>query len=477
MTWVIARTELLQYWRDGRVLTVLAIVLLLSAAATVTGWNAVSTMERERAAAVGMDREIWNNQGDKNPHTAAHFSRYAFQPTFDLAIFDPGLTNHVGNAIWLEAHYRDPAALRPVEDAVEIQRIAEMSPVWVLQVFAPLLAIVLLFGAVAGERESGTLRQLMASGLRPAAFLMGKAASALVLLAALVLVVMAGSLILVRSDAISPLPDAFFRSSGLVALYIAYVAIFVFLALGVSALSSRSRTALLALAGLWIVTTVLGPRLGADVAGAISPAPSAPEFAARVEKESSDPFWGSADEAVARRQKVMDDLLAEYGVETTAELPINYDGYLLQASEEYANDVFDSLYDELWGGHERQRDITRVFAAISPRIAVQNISMALAGTDLFAYRHFADSAEQFRRRFVLLLNEEMIVHGGADGYAYVSGNDFWEQNPDFEYVPPGIREIVPNLRADAGIVLAWLGLAFSVAAVAVRRGLVGETAA
>jgi len=473
----IALKEFRQYWRDGRVVTVFGIVVALGLAATLAGWSAVSAMERERAAAVATDREIWDNQGLKNPHSAAHFSRYAFQPTFNLAVFDPGLTDYVGNAIWLEAHYRDPAALRPIEDAVEIQRIAQLNPAWVIQVFGPLLIFVLLYGAVAGERESGTLRQLLAAGVRPVSLLLGKAVSAFSLTGLLVFGVLLGSAFLMSADGIERLPDTGLRTVGLIALYLVYLAIFVFVALGVSSLSARSRTALAGLVGIWIVATILGPRIGPDVAGALAPAPPAHEFAARLQQESSDPFWGSSEEAVERRQAVMDDVLDAYGVETIEELPINYDGHLLQESEEFANDVFDALYDELWGSYERQRAVARAFALLSPTIAVQHVSMALAGTDIHAYRHFADEAEAFRREFVLLLNQEMIDHGGADGYAYVSGNDFWRQNPDFAYTAPGIGDAIRGVRGDVLILLLWLAAAVALAAAGARRGFLAKVAA
>ena len=472
----IALKEFRQYWRDGRVVTVFGIVVALGLAATLAGWSAVSAMERERAAAVATDREIWDNQGLKNPHSAAHFSRYAFRPTFNLAVFDPGLTDYVGNAIWLEAHYRDPAALRPIEDAVEIQRIAQLNPAWVIQVFGPLLIFVLLYGAVAGERESGTLRQLLAAGVRPVSLLLGKAVSAFSLTGLLVFGVLLGSAFLMSADGIERLPDTGLRTVGLIALYLVYLAIFVFVALAVSSRSARSRTALAGLVGIWIVATILGPRIGPDVAGALAPAPPAHEFAARLQQESSDPFWGSSQEAVERRQAVMDDVLDQYGVETVEELPINFDGHLLQESEEFANDVFDALYDELWGSYERQRAVARAFALLSPTIAAQHVSMALAGTDIHAYRHFADEAEGFRREFVLLLNQEMIDHGGADGYAYVAGNDFWRQNPDIAYTAPGIGDAIRGVRGDVLILLVWLAGAVALAATGARRGFLGEVA-
>lgn len=468
------KKEFTQYWRDGRVATVLAMTLALAAIALLTGWNEVSTLERERAAAVEMDREIWDNQGDKNPHTAAHFSRYAFQPTYNLAVFDRGLTSFIGNAIWLEAHYRDPAALRPIDNAVEIQRIAELSPAWVVRVFIPFLIVLLLFGSIAAEREAGTLRQLLSSGARTSSIIGGKAIAGLTLSACVLAAILLAVWLLMQAPGIDALPDTGARLAGLTLAYTAYLAIFVLFSIGFSSLFRTSRSALAGLLAVWAISTVLAPKLAPDIAAALAPSPAASEFAERLHSESSDPFWGSSDEAAARRQQVTDDLLEEYGVDSIEALPINYDGYLLQASEEYANQVFDTLYDELWGAYERQRDLSRLFAIVSPTIALENISMALSGTDLAAHRHFADQAELFRREFVRLLNQEMIDNGGADGYAYQSGNEFWQQNPDFEYVAPGIGFALQGIWIDALIVLGWLLAAAGLLAVGVNAGLKWE---
>ena len=472
----VLRKECLLLWRDGRAKTGFILIVLLALAATVSGWRSVSTLELERSAAVSMDREIWNQQGEKNPHTAAHFARYAFKPTFNLAVFDPGLTDFMGNAIWLEAHYRDPAALRPVEDAIEIQRMADLTPAWVIQVFAPALIVVLLHGSIAGERETGTLKLLLSAGARPGALLLGKAIPALAIVAGLVTLILLGVLALVELGGyrITELPDTAARVISIAIAYAVYTAVFVLIALAVSALTARSRTALSLLIGVWLVFAVLVPRIGTNIGAGLSPAPPVPEFAARLSSESSDPFWGSSDEAQALRQKITDDLLAEYGVETVEDLPINFDGYLLQASEEYANVVFDSLYAELWGGYFKQRWITRYFSVISPTIALQNISMALSGTDLFAHQHHAEAAESFRREFVRMLNQDMIDHGGADGYAYLAGSEVWEQTPDFVYASPSFLQSARGVWLDGCILLAWLVSALQLLKFALHRGVLRE---
>ena len=469
--------ELLQYRRDGRVVAVLLITLALGFAAALNGWSTVETQQRERQAAVESDRATWDNQGKKNPHSAAHFSRYAFQPTSSLAIFDPGLKDFMGSAIWLEAHYRDPATLRAVEDAVEIQRFARLTPAWILQVFAPLLAIFLAFAGIAAERERGTLRQVMSSGVPPQHLFVGKAIAVLCIVALLTPSVIAAVALAANTHDEVGLPSAGLRLTGIVVTYVVYISAFTFAAIGISARVAKSKTALVVLIGFWAASVVFVPRLASDLGSNFSPAPSAASFAARLSSESSTPFWGSSEEAQQRRADVEAKVLAEYGVETVAELPINYDGYLLQESEEFANIVFDRLYDELWGAYEGQSDIVRLFSVFSPTLALSNISSALAGSDLYAHRHFADSAELFRRDFVKLLNEDMINNGGQNGYAYMADNDFWQQNPDFIYTPPSLGEVMSNIWLDILVLFAWTFLAFNLAFRSVRYSFKQEAMA
>ncbi len=465
---VVLGREVKQSRRDGRVVVMRLVLIALAISAAVSGWKTIQSAERERQAAIESDAHTWDHQGEKNPHTAAHFSRYAFQPVPSLSVFDPGITDYVGQAIWMEAHYRNPAQLRPIEDGVEIQRFAELSPAWILRVFAPLLIILFLFASIAGERENSTLRHVLSTGVRPRAVLLGKGLAACFVSGILGLVVIATAWLSASSANVLPLPDSGWRLTGIVLAHIVYLGIFILVALAVSARAGRPKTALVVLAGFWVAAVVFVPRLAANVGATLSPAPYPATFAEQLKKESSEPFWGASEEATARRDAIVADVLAEYGVETAEELPINLDGYLLQASEEFGNAVFNRLYGELWSTHEHQQTIARRFSLLSPAIAMQHVTQALSGTDLFAHRHFTEAVEAFRRDFVRRLNEDMITGGGQDGYAYQAGDEFWQSLPDFAYAPPRMHAVLSRVWADFLILFAWLGLAGVLAARGVR---------
>ena len=422
-------------------------------------------MERERVAARRIDRDIWVQQGQKNPHTAAHFSRYAFRPMSPLGVFDPGLTAYVGRVVWLEAHYRDPAKFRPVDDATEIQRFAGLSPAWILQCLVPLLIVLLAFGSIAGERERGTLRHIMSSGVRPATVFWGKAGAVVMTLFAFVPAIGVG-VIVAGVGHTDVLTDSSSRLALLFACYAVYLVGFTFAAIGASARLRRSKTALIALLCFWVLSTVVVPRFSADLSQVLIPTPKATDFWAQLKKESSTAFWSK--EAKPKRDKIRDDLLAEHGVKKVEDLPINYDGYLLQASEEFANEVFDRRYGELSALFERQRQLMRLFGLVSPTIAVSRISSALAGTDLYAHEHFTSAAERFRRHFIKMLNQDMIDHAGAEGYGYLADPALWQSTPDFEYEAPAIGLVWSQVWPDAVVLSAWGALACLVAAWGVR---------
>ena len=462
MSWTIVKKELTEYRRDERVLALAVLIVGLGVAAAVHGRSAVDAMERERVAAERIDRDVWNDQGEKNPHTAAHFSRYAFRPVSPLAVFDPGLTAYVGRVVWLEAHHRDPAGLRPIDDAVEIQRFAGLSPAWILQCLIPLLIVLLAFSSIAGERERGTLRYLMSSGVKPIAVFSGKSLAIFLLLLTFLPVVLVGVFF---AGADGQIPDSPWRIAVLVIAYAVYLAGFTFAAIGASARLRRAKTALVVLLGFWVLSTVVVPRFSADLSDVLFPAPEGSDFWAQLTAESGSAFWSK--EAKPVRDKIRDDLLQEHGVTKVEDLPINFDGYLLQASEEFANEVFDRRYGELAALYDKQSAFARMFTLFSPTIAVARLSSAMSGTDRYAHQHFTDAAETFRRGFIKMLNQDMIDNAGAEGYAYLADDALWKKTPDFAYAAPRIEQVWTHVWMDAAVLCGWalLGLAIALSGV------------
>jgi ABC-2 type transport system permease protein len=469
MVWRIARRELTDAWRDGLFRFTSIVIIGLLAIALAAGAVGAARQARERAAADQADRAEWLAQGKRNPHSAAHFGRYAFKPVGPASFFDPGLDRYTGVAVWLEAHFQDTFRHRPAEDATALQRFADMTAASVLQQLVPLFIVLFAFGQLAGERERGTLRQLLATGVRPRQLLLGKFAGSALSLAGVFVpaaAVGAGALAVSQGD-FSALRTSD-RLVWLAGAYVLYSVTILAAALGVSALVRSARTALLTLLAGWAFGCLLVPRLAADLAAYVSPSPSYDAFWRAIEHDIEEGFDGSGN-AAERARALRERVLAEYGVAAVDALPVSFDALSLQDTEDFGNRVFDRHYDRLWETFRRQERVERLVGLLSPLTGVRAFSMTLAGTDLAHFKRFGEAAERYRRVLVRRLNEEFRDKAGAAAYAYVDDGSLWRTIDDFSYTPPDTAWILARQRGPLASILGWVAASGIFALWSVRR--------
>ena len=161
----IAVKDATEIWRDGRFRWAAGLLFLLILAAVAGGVHNQSQIARQHADAQRAERDVWLDKGDMNPHAAAHYGAFVFKPVQPLSAIDPGLDPFVGVFVFLEAHKQQLARHRPIEDATPTRRLGQLTPASAALVLLPLLVVTLTFSSFAAERESGTLRPLMAMGV------------------------------------------------------------------------------------------------------------------------------------------------------------------------------------------------------------------------------------------------------------------------------------------------------------------------
>jgi len=461
----IVRKEFMDVVRDGRFRWCAALVGALLLVSLGTGWVQARNAQRELAAAQATARDHWESQGEKNPHSAAHYGIYAFKPRLALSFVDEGVDPYTGTSVLLEAHRQNDFLLRPAQDATPAQRIGALTAAQVLQHLVPLLIILLTFGALVGERERGTLRQLLATGIGRLELAMGKAlgiAAALALLLVPAAIVGAAAIVV---GSPGPAASPLVRGAVLTGVYLAYFATFIGLSLAVSAKAPSARAALVVLLAVWVVNGLVAPRVAVDLSKWLYPTPSAVEFANNMGQEMSDGVDGiQRPDRAATTQELLD----QYKLENAEDLPINAIGVFLQKSEEFGNQIFDRNYGSLWNTFERQGYVHEALAVTAPLLAVRTISMGLAGTDVEQHRHFAVAAEEYRRALVQRLNGE-LTENSRTGEVYLSSADLWSQMPPFRYDAPTVGWVLSNRILSLLVLGLWLAAAFVVATAAVRR--------
>jgi ABC-2 type transport system permease protein len=470
MIGAIVGKELLVLRRDGRVLALVGLIGALTLLALLTAWATHVKHERQVRQSQAEDSAAFLKQGSKPSHSAAHFGRMAYKPPAALAIFDPGAAPYLGQVIWLEAHRQDPAMFRPAADAPELSRLADLSIAGVLTSLLPLLTFVMGHGVFAGERERGTLRQIMAAGARHGSIFAGKliAVGGVGVCLALVVIAVATTAALIGGEGRSVL-DTIIRGTGLFAGFSAYACACAGIALLVSATARTATSALLVLLTLWAISIAVVPRIAASAGDLLHPTPD------------SGNFWTNASETLrTTRPKRGSDALRQVEQQVISralgrdvapnEIPkLNRAALGQEISEVLGAQVYARAYQALYEIYDRQRETRRALSVLSPAIALSHWSSALAGADLDAHRHFADAAEQQRLTLIRKINEDMMVNGADKAYDYLASADFWRTVPDFAYRPPPATRAMRSALIDLLLLLAWAVLAVGMAWQAARR--------
>lgn len=460
----VVRKELTVLRRDGRVLALAGLIGALVLVALSTAWAAHVSHEVQMRRAQGDDRQAFARQEDKPSHSAAHFGRMAYKPPAPLAVFDPGAAPYLGQVVWLEAHRQDPAMFRPAEDAPELGRLADLSVAGVLTTLLPLLIFVMGYSSFAGERERGTLRQIMTAGAGHDAVFIGKLVAIAgigVVLTSAVIAVSTATAVFASEHAGAA--DTIVRGAHVFAGFAAYACACAAIALLVSALARTATSALLILLTIWAVSIVIAPRVAASVGELLHPTPDA------------GAFWTQASDAIrANRPKRGSDALKlieqqVIGRAGTTATNLNRAALGQEISEVLGAQVYAAAYRSLYDTYERQRETRRRMSIVTPAIALMHWSSALSSTDIAAHKHFVLEAERQRQAIVRRINEDMMVNGAGQGYDYLPAAEFWSSVPDFSYRPPTAAFATRSALADLLALLGWVGLASAAAWYAARR--------
>lgn len=464
MVRTIARKEVIEMLRDGRFRTLAILVLVLSAASFGAGWRQYVNIQRQHLEAQQDTREQWLNQPAKNPHSAAHYGMYAFKPKSRLSLVDTGIDPYVGVAAWLEAHKQNEYRYRPAQDRTAVQRFGELTAAEGFLVILPLFIVLASFTAFSGEREQGTLRQLLSLGVGRRDLMAGKAVGVATALALVVVPATAlGVVALAYTSEFAGIREDLARAVLLASVYLVYFAIFAAISLGVSAWVRSSRTALVLLLAFWFVNSLIVTRAASDLAAWLRPSPSAIEFQRAMDKELSNP-----GEMRIRLERRRQELMRQHTVSSMDAVPINFSGISLQEGEEHGNEVFDRHYGRVFDTYEAQNRAFQWTGIAAPMLPIRALSMALAGTDFAHHRDFVGAAEDYRRGIQRVMNDD-IAQNSRPGVVYTAGSSLWARVPEFTYRLPDAWWALGRAQISLFMLSLWLFASLWFASRAARR--------
>lgn len=450
--------ELKELTRDGRFKIAMSISLLLLVIATFTGVNQYKKATEQYEKSKNTEREVWETQSEKNPHSAAHYGTYAFKPKFALSLFDYGVTKYTGNTIFLEAHRRNEASFSEASDQTSLARFGTLSINFVLMYLFPLLIILIGYNSYTKEVEHKTFTLLKSQGIHPVKLVIGKWFATFI-----PIIILTAIIFLIVGIVLSSLEKLdFFSWSSLFTLFASYAVYYLIIStitVLISMWSKSSGMSLVSSLVIWIIFSFITPKVATNFANESHPYPSKTEFEARIAEDKKNgldghnPWNKAAKELEAKTLK-------EYGVDSIQQLPFNYTGYRIQKGEEHESKILEKHYNILNDIATNQNNTYKKLSFLSPFIPVRFLSMDVANTSDNLHWKFSREAEKYRIKKQAFLNNDLKNNSKMGDWSYKMSAKGFKNLPKFNFTPPTLSQILKENTQNMLFLGLWLVLPF-----------------
>ncbi len=443
-------------WRvlihNKRLISLLCIISVLLAVIAYFGVQDAKSSQDKKQLAKEQIRHQWENIGDYNPHSAAHYGTYTFKPTTALTALDNGINNTVGTVLQLEGHRQNEIIHSPDSQSLMQSRFGTLKPAVVLQFIIPLLLIFLAFASVSSEKEQGRLKLLYLQGVSTRKLLFSKTISYW-LIGIVLLILSLGIQFLLFSN--NSGQDLINRLLLIFLFYALFYWIVCSLTVYLSAALKNNTAALTSMLALWVLWSIFLPKLVGAFTEETHPLPSRQAFSAAMQEDRSKGIDGH-NPLSEQEEKLKDSILQVYSVESVDDLPINFDGLVMQADEDFGAKVWDKHFGALDATLLKQKKTFQRSGLINPFVSLQSLSMGLAGTDNWHHTHFQQEAEKYRRVFIKTLNDHHAYGGSKTGdWSWTADQEFYNSVADFDYQTPIINKALPVYKTDMVFMGLW----------------------
>jgi ABC-2 type transport system permease protein len=434
---IVARKEFRETVRDGRFRWGAGLVVAILTCSVAVGWYEYTAVRTAHETAQAAEYDRWLNKGVMSAHWAARHGMHVFKVPTPFSSLDIGVSRFAGTHMLLEAERQGLFQDAPSTYERTERRLGEITAAATVETLMPLLIVLLLFGAVAGERDAGTLRQIASLGVPPGTIAVGKILGAIApLLAVMGIVSLLGALALV-TNVRTVTGDFAIRAATAASAYILYGCWFVLLTLTISMFAPTARHALVVSLIVWFAVCLVFPRLAAQVAASLYPEPTPYEFAAGLESDRQN---GDPQRYADLRLR---EALRRNNVSSADALPANALSRVEYLAGQIVEDEILSRHvDRLFSAYRQQERIYHWGGWFSPTIAIQALSMALAGTDIAAHEHFWRAARRFGFQLEWTMHEDVAAVGARQD----RGREVWERVPPFHYQPVSAGRAIMGAR-------------------------------
>ncbi len=289
----------------------------------------------------------------------------------------------------------------------------------ILAIVLSLLALLFTYDTCSGEREQGTLKQVLANSIPRSSVLMGKVLGACFTLMPIILFCyLLCALAIVISPHVAFSADEWLRMGLVLLAGILYFAVFAFVGLLVSSTFSHSAAGLVVCLLAWAFFLFVVPNAAGFLAGSLVETPSEKMLVENTYEFTSDQ-WRRAEEL---RGEQPEEAFKWERARRTAGGAIEYTGANAAFMEWYRKGN-RAVYEHMIGSAEtrwqmekefldrqnRQRLLAERLSMVSPSQVFILLCNSLCCTDAESYRRFLESARRYREELIQFLRNENLL--------------------------------------------------------------------
>ena len=261
MLLTLIRKEIMHHILSVRFIALLLMCLLLLPLTLSMGYHDYCQNLENYQEAVKLTRAVAEENPELAPGPNVEVSRLFLKPT-PLSVFSKGLEESLPSYLGMTRngiiHGSTGLSEVPLSSA-----LGHLDFLFLVSTVFSLLALLFTFDAIAGEKEVGTLRIILANAIPRDLFLWSKLIGGyLVFVVPFLVSFIVGLLLLVWQGIGLGEPDIFPRVLSLLFVSLLYIAVFFTLGAVISTYLDRSKTALIVAFTVWVFAVLIAPRIG-----------------------------------------------------------------------------------------------------------------------------------------------------------------------------------------------------------------------
>ena len=448
-------TIILNEWKiliRNRGVVYITIIFVLSLVSII--WMGIVQNNNQKQIQISAQKHVrsqWDNLKPMNPHRAAHYGSYVFKPMSVLNSVDDGISAITGNVLKLEGHVQNEIMYSEASQSIALSKFGKLKTSLILQYVIPLFLIFLAYSAISSEKETGRLKILVFQGVSIFKLIFSKSISIWLYGVSLLIITISVQILLSSIDF-----ETLQRLSYIFVAYSCYYYIITCLATYFSASLKDNTSALSSILATWIIWTIFLPKIWGNTVEKLHPLPSRQVFKSAMKEDRSKGIDGH-NPSDKRREKLKNKYLTEYNVDSLKQLPINFDGIVMQEDEEYGNLVWDKHFGNNYSIFKKQKKLYQLSGVLNPFASLQSLSMGFCGNDMVHHLDFLKKAENYRRYLIEELNDKHAFGGSKTGnWKWTVDSAFFKSVKEFNYKNPSIEDQISHYVRDIVFLLIWV---------------------